>query len=151
MQGNNNKIGSQTDVDVYMIPVQSTSDKLTGLSSDSSESSIDPIILQRFNAEILYYEYTSECRCLSSSDVVQLWDKRNMIFHEASKECYMFHATTDHLEAVSIKTCSAGTRFLFYRDKTIKQHRSQLNPELTKMIQFYAKPCSLRFYKLLEA
>ena len=32
-----------------------------------------------------------------------LWDKRNVIFHEASKECYMFHETAGHLIAVGIK------------------------------------------------
>ena len=45
----------------------------------------------------------------------------------------MFHETTGHLEAIGIKTCPVGTRFLLCRDKTIKQHRSLLNPELTKI------------------
>ena len=93
-----------------MIPVQSTSDKLTALKSDSLEPSFDPIILQRFFTKILYDEQTSDFRHLSTSNVVQLWDKRNVIFHEASKECYMFHETTGHLEAVSINACSVGTR-----------------------------------------
>ena len=44
----------------------------------------------------------------------------------------MFHKT-GHLEAVHIKTCLVGTRFLLCRDKMIKQHRSQLYPELTKV------------------
>ena len=51
MQGDSDKIRSQTDVDVYRIPVQSTSEKL---SSNSSESSSDLITLQRFYAEIMY-------------------------------------------------------------------------------------------------
>ena len=116
-----------------MIPVQSTSDKLIVLTSDSSESSFDPIIAQRFYAEISYDQYTSEYRYLSTSDVVQLWDKRYVIFHEASKECYLFHETAGHLEAVSIKTCSARTRLLLCRDKMIKQQRSPLISELIKM------------------
>ena len=45
----------------------------------------------------------------------------------------MFHETTGCLVAVGIKTCPAGTRFLLCRDKMIKQHRSQLYPELIKM------------------
>ena len=103
------------------------------MSSDSSKSGLDLVTLQRFYAEISYDEYTSEYRYLSTGDIVQLWDKRNVIFHEASKECYMFHKTTGQLEAVGIKTCSMGTRFLLCRDKTIKQNRSQLYPELTKI------------------
>ena len=69
-QGDTNKIGSQTDVDVYMVLVQRTSDKLTVLSSDSSESSFDLIILQRFYTEISYDEYASEYRYLSTGDIV---------------------------------------------------------------------------------
>ena len=102
-QGDSDKIGSQTDIDVYMMPVQSTSDKLTALGSNGSESSFYLIILQRFYTEILYNEYTSEYGYLSTGDNVQLCNKRIVIFHEASKECYMFHETTSHIEAVSIK------------------------------------------------
>ena len=65
IQGDSNKIVSQTDVDVNIIPVQSTSDKLTALSSDSSESSFDLLILQSLYAEILCDEYTSEFRYLN--------------------------------------------------------------------------------------
>ena len=64
---------------------------------------------------------------------MQLWDKRNVIFPEATKECYIFHETVDHLMKVGIEACPAETRFLLCRDKAIKQHRSQLYPELTKM------------------
>ena len=104
------------------------------LSSDSSESSFDLVVLQRFYTEITYDEYTSEYRYLSTGDILQLWDKRNVIFHEASKECYyMFHETAGHLIAVGIKACLVGIRFLLCRDKMIKQHRSQLYPELIKM------------------
>ena len=53
-----------------MIPVQSTSAKLTALSSDSSESSLNHAILQRFHAEISYDEFTSEYRFLSNDDIV---------------------------------------------------------------------------------
>ena len=116
-----------------MILVQRTSEKLTVSSSNSSESSFNLIAPQRFYAEITYDEYTSEYRYLSAGDVVQLWDKRNVIFHEASKECYMFHETADHLIAVGINTCLAETRILLCRDKMIKQQRSQLYPELIKM------------------
>ena len=45
----------------------------------------------------------------------------------------MFHKTVRHLLTVSIETCPAETRFLLCRDKVIKQHRSQLYPELTKL------------------
>ena len=51
-QEDSNKIGSQTDIDVFMIPVQSTSDKLTALSNNSLESRFDHAILQRFHSEI---------------------------------------------------------------------------------------------------
>ena len=103
------------------------------LSSHSSESSFDLIVPQRFYAEISCDEYTSEYIYLSTGDVMQLWDKRNVIFHKASKECYMFHETTNHLVAVGMKTCFVGTRFLLGRGKMIKQHRSQLYPELIKI------------------
>ena len=116
-----------------MIQVQMTSEKLTVLSSDSSESSFDLIAPQRFCTEISYDEYTSEYRFPSIGDVVQLWDKRNVIFYESSKECYLFHEAMGHLVAVSMKTCSVGTRFLLCRDKMTKQHRSQLYPELIRM------------------
>ena len=96
MQTDSSKIQSQTDIDVYLISVQMTSEKLTVLSSNCSEFSFDLIAPQIFYTEISYDEYTSEYRYLSTSDVVQLWDKRNVIFHEASKECYMFHETTGH-------------------------------------------------------
>ena len=62
MQGDSDRIGSQTDADVYMIPVQRTSEKLTVLSSDSWDSSFDLIVPQRFYAEISYNGYTSEYR-----------------------------------------------------------------------------------------
>ena len=107
------------DIYVYMIPVQSISDKLTTLSSNSSESSFNHAIPQRFHAEISYDEFTREYRYLSTGDIVQLWDRRNVIFHEVSKECYTFHETTGHLKAVDVKTCSAGTRFLLCRDDVI--------------------------------
>ena len=94
MQGDSDKIWSQIDTDVYMIPVQRTSGKLTVLGISSWESSFDLIDPQRFNTEILYNEYFSEYRYLSTGDIVQLWDKINVIFHEASKECYMFYETT---------------------------------------------------------
>ena len=144
-QGDSDKRGSQIDIDVYMIPVQSTSDKLTTLSINSLESSFHLTVLQRFYAKISYNEYTSEYRYLCSGDVVQLWGKRNVIFHETSKKCYMFLNTTGCLEAVGIKFCSAVTRFLLCRDKMIKQHRSPLNPDLTKIsgseiIQWYVHP-----------
>ena len=73
------------------------------LVSDSSKSSFDHIAMQGFYIEITYDKYTSEYRYLSTGDVVQLWDMRNVIYHEASKECYMFHKTAGHLIAVSIK------------------------------------------------
>ena len=63
------------------------------LGSNSSECSFCYMVAQRFYAEITYDEYTSEYRYLSIGDVVQLWDKRNLIFHEATKDCYMFHET----------------------------------------------------------
>ena len=75
MQGDSNKIGSQTDIDVYMIPVQRTSEKFTVMSSNSSESRINLVDSQRFYAEISYDEYTSEFRHLSTGDV-QLRDKK---------------------------------------------------------------------------
>ena len=43
------------------------------------------------------------------------------------------HKTVKCLVTVSIETCPAENRFLLCRDKVIKQHRSQLYPELTKM------------------
>ena len=45
----------------------------------------------------------------------------------------MFHETTGHLKAIGIKTSLAGKRFLFCRDKAIKQHRSQLHPKWTNV------------------
>ena len=57
---------------------------MTVLSSDSTESSFGLMVPQRFHAEISYNGYTSEYRYLSMGDVVQLWDKSNIIFHEAS-------------------------------------------------------------------
>ena len=73
------------------------------IGNDSSASNFDHIAPQRFYAGITYDTYTSEYRYLSTDDVVQLWNKRNVIFHEASKECYMFHKTPGHLMAVGIK------------------------------------------------
>ena len=48
MQGDSNKTGSQTDVDVYMTPVKRTSNTLAVLSCESSESSFDLTFLQGF-------------------------------------------------------------------------------------------------------
>ena len=45
----------------------------------------------------------------------------------------MFHKMVGHLMTVGTETCSAETRFPLCRDKVIKQHRSQLYPDLTKM------------------
>ena len=64
-------LGLQTDVDIYMVPVPRTSEKSMALHSDSSESSLDHMVPQRFYAKVTYDEYTSECRYLSTGDVVQ--------------------------------------------------------------------------------
>ena len=49
------------------------------------------------------------------------------------------------LMTVGIEACPAETRFLLHRDKVIKQHMSQLYPELTKMSRSQAlKPTSPR-------
>ena len=45
----------------------------------------------------------------------------------------MFHKTVGCLMTVGIETYPAEPRFLLCRDKVIKQHRSQLYTELTKM------------------
>ena len=82
---------------------------------------------------VTYDEHTNEYRYLSTSNVVQLWDKGNVIFHEASKECYMFHKTVGHLMIVEIETGPAETRSLLCKHKMIRQNRSQSYPELTKM------------------
>ena len=84
---------TKNDVEIYMIPVSMTSEKPLVLGSDSSESSFGHIAPQRFHTEVTYDEDTSEYRYLTSGDVVQLWDKRNIILHEATKECDMFHET----------------------------------------------------------
>ena len=54
MQGDSDKIGSQTDVEIYMIPVLRTAEKPMALGSDSSESSFGHIAQQRFYAEVTY-------------------------------------------------------------------------------------------------
>ena len=132
MQGDIGKISSQTDIEIYMIHVSRILEKSMALGSNSSESSFGHIAPQRFYAEVTYDEYTSEYRYLSTGDV-QLWDKRNIILHEATKECYMFHETAGHLVTIGIETCPAEIRFLLCRDKVMKQHRSQLYPELINM------------------
>ena len=126
-------MGSQIDVDIYMIPVLRISENSMALGSNSSESSFGHIAPQRFYADVKYDEYMSEHRYLSTGVVEQLWDKRNIIFHEATKECYIFHETVGHLLTVGIEMCPAEARFLLCTDKVIKQHRSQLYPELTNM------------------
>ena len=45
----------------------------------------------------------------------------------------MFHETIGHLMTAGIETCPVETRFLLYRDEMIKQQKSQLYEELTKM------------------
>ena len=45
----------------------------------------------------------------------------------------MFNKTVGHLMTVRIETCPARTRFLLCTDKMIKQRRSQLYQELSKM------------------
>ena len=54
MQGDSDKIGSQTDIDIYMLPVQRPSEKLTLSSSNSSEFNFDLIAMLRFYIEITY-------------------------------------------------------------------------------------------------
>ena len=56
MQGDSDKIGSQTDVEIHMIPVLRTSEKPMALGSDSSESSFGHIAPWRFYAEVTYDE-----------------------------------------------------------------------------------------------
>ena len=93
MQGDSDKIDPETDIEIYMIPVLRTSEKSMALGSNNSESSYGHIAPQRFYAEVTYDEYTSEYRYLSTGDVVHLRNKTNIIFHEATKECYMLHET----------------------------------------------------------
>ena len=58
------------------VTVINTVADMGSLGSDFSNwSSLDHITLQRFYTEILYDEYTSEYRYLSTGDIVQLWDK----------------------------------------------------------------------------
>ena len=59
MQGDSDKLGSQTDIDIYMVPVPRTSQESLALCSDSSESSFDHMVPQRFYAEVTHDEYTS--------------------------------------------------------------------------------------------
>ena len=42
----------------------------------------------------------------------------------------MFHKSAGHLVTVGIEVCAVEAGFLLFRDKVIKQHRSQLCPEL---------------------
>ena len=41
-------------------------------------------------------------------------------FHEATKECYMFHETVGHLVTAGIESCPVETRVQLCRDKVIK-------------------------------
>ena len=65
MQGDSDKLGSQADVDIYMIQVPRTSEKPVALGSDSSNSSFGHMVPQRFYSKVTYDEYTSEYRYLS--------------------------------------------------------------------------------------
>ena len=94
------------------------------LCSDSSDSSLSHIVPQRFYAKVTYDECTNEYRYLSTSDVVQIWDNRNVIFHKELKKCYMFHETVGCLMTVKIETCPVETRFLLCKGKMIRQNRS---------------------------
>ena len=49
------------------------------------------------------------------------------------KKAICFTKMVGCLMTVGIETCPAESRFLLCRDKAIKQHRSQIYPELTKM------------------
>ena len=55
-QGDSDKIGSQTDVESYMIPVSRTSEKPIVLGSNSLESNFGHIAPQRFHVEVTYDE-----------------------------------------------------------------------------------------------
>ena len=57
-QGDRDKIGSQTDTEIYKIPVSRTSEKPMVLGSNSSEFSFGHIAPQKFYAEVTYDEYT---------------------------------------------------------------------------------------------
>ena len=103
-----------------MMQVPRNSEKSKVLGSDSSDSSLDHMVPWRFYSKVTYDEHTNEYRYLSTSDVVQLWDKRNIIFHEASKVYYLFHKTVGHLITVEIETCPVETRFILCKDKMIR-------------------------------
>ena len=77
------------------MPGPKTSEKSMALGSNSSESSFGHMVPQRLYAKVTYDEYTSEYRYLSTGDVVQLWDKRSVIFHKAMKNAICFMKRLD--------------------------------------------------------
>ena len=86
MQGDRDKIGSQTDIEIYVISVLRTSERPMALGSNSSESSFGHIAPQRFYAEVTYDDYTY----LNTGDVVQMWDKRKFFMKQLKNAtCFM--------------------------------------------------------------
>ena len=53
-----NKIGSQPDIDMYMVPIPRSSEKSIALGSNRSVSSLSHMVPQRFYAKVTYDEHT---------------------------------------------------------------------------------------------
>ena len=75
-----------------MVP-SSENTKLWQSTSESNKSELDmtQMILTQFFSEIMYDRYSDEFRYIPTKDHVRLWGDRNIICHEASRKCYLFH------------------------------------------------------------
>ena len=66
-------------------------------------------------------------------DYVRLWDDRNVIYLEATRECYQYHNATNSLMMVEVKHCPMGTRFLLCKDKVLSKKQNWTNVNKTKV------------------
>ena len=89
-------------------------------------------------SEITYDKDLDKFRYIPTRDYVRLCDHRNVIYHEATRNCYQYHNATNSLMIVDVGYCPMGIRFLLCKDKVLrpKQNLTNVNKTNVSDIQF---------------
>ena len=73
-----------------------------------SKLKMTQMILMQFFSEITHNKDLDEFRYIPTRNYVQLWDDRNVIYHEATRTCYQYHDATNSLMTVDVEHCPWG-------------------------------------------
>ena len=81
----------------------------------------------------MYDKYSDEFMYIPTGNYVRLWNDRNVIYHEATRECYQYLKATNSLMTVDFRHCPTGTRLLLCKDKVLRLKQNWTNVNKTKV------------------